>query len=62
MASIRSNPATLLLRALLSVCLLGLNSCDLVFPDQEVQLKYSASTDSLDLLLIYRGLSRPWIA
>lgn len=48
-----------LLTLFLPLLLLGLSSCDIVFPDQEVHLRLDRQADTLDILLIYKGLTVP---
>ena len=30
--------------------------CDVQFPQQEVRIRYDAATDTLDVLIVYRGV------
>src|SRR5262245_22172717 len=52
--SLMTRPA---LKMLFPLALLGCPACDLKYLDQEVLLRHDPATDSLEVLLIYRGLT-----
>ncbi|MFH0945899.1 MAG: hypothetical protein V2A76_11930 [Planctomycetota bacterium] len=55
----RAHPAALAARFLIPLCLLGLNSCDIEFPEQELHLSHDAGTDTLEMLIVYHGITAP---
>lgn len=55
----RTQPAALAARFLIPLCLLGLSSCDIEFPEQELHLSHNAGADTLEMLIVYHGLTAP---
>ena len=53
----RSVPLVARLVGLFALLLCG--GCDVQFPQQEVRFRYDAETDTLDVLMIYRGVHTP---
>ncbi len=46
-------------RILPLLCVAGLAACDLVFTGQDIDVRYDAAADRVDLLLVYHGLTTP---